>query len=295
MRSEDKRIDPRISVRLRVSVEKDGAKKEFYTVNASRGGVFLETDEPYTIDDVIRAEIFIGSTIKINVTGKVVWASYPHAKSQYIPGMGIKFEDIDCRDREILGKHLGKVLLAQLAIEEDREYPIEERITVTSESIYDYDVEALVSFAGLGIKGIVNHTAEVIKRGGDVLKSDYEALGNELQIGDSFLTQAGGSLNANYVIHTAIPSFYDSYGEELLRMSSIAVMKKSAEQVFRTVSFPAFALFEAGFPFEVAARILLATAYGFMTKEKYPQKLLFFCNNHDLHQFEKVRKEIMSR
>jgi O-acetyl-ADP-ribose deacetylase (regulator of RNase III)/Tfp pilus assembly protein PilZ len=287
-------IDPRIGVKLKVAVGDGIEKKEFYTVDASRGGLFLETDQPYTLGDLINIDIFIGSTT-VSTKGVVVWASYSHANSQYIPGMGIKFVGIDCKDREVIGMYLGKVLRAQIAIEEDREYAMEERIVVTSENIFDYDVEAMVSFAGLGIKDIVNHTAQVIKRGGDVLNSEYERYGNDLQSGDSFLSQAGGSFNANYVIHTAIPSFHDSFGEELLRTATLAVLKKASDQVFKTVSFPAFAMLEVGFPFEVAARIMLATTFGFMSREKYPQKVFFFCNNHDLNQFEKTRKEIISR
>ncbi len=288
----DRRIDRRIPFRTKVIVDCEGVKKDYYSVNISRGGIYLETDEPFTIDTVISMEITMTNDIKLNLRGKVVWVSYPHSQSNYIAGMGIKFIDTPTDELEILGKFIGDYLKKNIEVIDYVEYPFEERVVITDENIYEQYGELLVAFAGLGIKELVDHTKYILDNGGEQLRLEYEKRGDVLPFEESFQVTAGGTLKARYVLFSAIPSFYDSYCEELLRISILEVLNKASISGYSTVLYPAFSLFEASFPINITAKILLGTTYGFIKKERFPIKVIFFCNNQDLMVFEKVKKEI---
>lgn len=288
----DRRIDRRIPFRTRVLADIDGVKKEYFTVNISRGGLYIETESPLTIDTVIPMEINIDEKTILKLLGKVVWVSYPHENSNYISGMGIKFLDVDSEQMEVLGNFIGEYLKKNIEVIDYVEYPIEERVVITDENIYEQNGELLVAFAGLGVKELIDHTKYVLDNGGEQLRLEYEKRGDTLHFEESFQVTAGGNLKAKYVLFTAIPSFYDSYGEELLRISMLNVLNKAEHHGFSTVLYPAFSLLEAGFPINISAKILLGTTYGFLKKEKFPVKVIFFCNNQDLMVFEKMKKEI---
>lgn len=289
----ERRIDRRIPIRIKVLIIQEGRERECYTVNVSRGGLFIETDEPLMIDSIISMKVFFDDNREIDVVGKIVWVSYPHKDSNYIPGMGIKFLDLSPEKVEEIGAFIGEHIKKDIEVSEDIDYSMEERIVITSEDIYEQNTELIVSFAGIGIKDLVNHTKFILDKGGYLLRVEYEKRADTLGFGESFLMPIDGALKAKYVLHTAIPSFYDSYGEELLRMSTIDVLKKASKQGFRTLFYPAFSLLEVGFPIGVSAKILIGSTYGFLREEKFPIKVFFFCNNQDLMVFEKVKREIL--
>ncbi|MCX7990751.1 MAG: PilZ domain-containing protein [Proteobacteria bacterium] len=288
----ERRIDRRIPFRTKVIVEADGIRREFYTINISRGGVYIETDNPLTINSIISLEIAIDENTKIDLQGKVVWVSYPHRDSNYLPGMGVKFMDISAEKMEILGNFIGDYIKKNMEIIDYTEYSLDDRIVLTDENIYEQNAELLIAFAGLGIKELINHTKYVLDNGGEQLRLEYEKRGDLLPFEGSFQVTAGGNLMAKYVLFTAIPNFYDSYGEELLRISMLEVLNRASLHCFSSVFYPAFSLLEAGFPINVSAKVLLGTTYGFLKKEKFPVKVIFFCNNQDLMVFQKIKREI---
>lgn len=288
----DRRIDKRIPFRTKVIIDVNGNKEELYTVNISRGGVYIQTDSPLTIDTSLSMEITLSENQKLNISGKVVWVSYPHKESNYIPGMGIKFLDANSEQMEVIGNFIGEQIKKNLEVINYVDYPMEERIVITDENIYQQKGELLVAFAGLGIKEIIDHTKYVLANGSEQIRIEYEKKGDTLSFEETFQVSGGENLMAKYVLFTAIPSFYDSYGEELLRISTLNVLKKAEKHCFSNILYPAFSLLEAGFPINVSARVLLGTTYGFLKKAKFPVKVIFFCNNQDLMVFEKIKKEI---
>ncbi len=289
----DRRYDKRVPLRIKVLVEGEGEKKTYYSLNISRGGIFLETEIPYNIDSELNMELVFDEEEHVFLKGKVVWVSYPHQSSSYVPGMGIKFIELNSEKVEKLGEILGGYLKRDIEVSENIKYSLDERIIVTSEDIYEQQAELMVSFAGIGIRDTIDHVKDVLNRCDDKIAAEYEKYVYALSFGQSFLMRVGeGMLNAKYVIHSVIPSFYDSYGQEALRMSTLNILKKSSEHGFKTVFYPAFALYEVGYPIEITAKILIGTCYGFMKKESFPVKVFFFCNNQDVMIFEKVKKEI---
>jgi type IV pilus assembly protein PilZ len=69
-----------------------------YSINLSRGGIFLETDHPAVIGDRIALEFTVPGLGPIQVTGRVAWqraAGQPAGQPDGPAGFGIQFEDID--------------------------------------------------------------------------------------------------------------------------------------------------------------------------------------------------------
>jgi uncharacterized protein (TIGR02266 family) len=64
-----------------------------YSINLSRGGIFLETEHPAAIGDSIALEFAVPGLGPIQVTGRVAWQR--PAGQDGPPGLGIQFQDID--------------------------------------------------------------------------------------------------------------------------------------------------------------------------------------------------------
>ncbi len=293
----DKRKDPRVAVRLKVKIKMGDFEKQFYTANVSRGGLFIECETPLHFEDVFHIELYLSENDVIRCMGKVVWISQPTEKSIYLPGMGLKFEDISLSDREKLGAFLGKIILSEQQVDEDYFYKLEERIILSSEDIYDTNSDAIVVFAGQGIRETVVFTKNIVKSGDGTLKKNYDLYGEELEVGQTLLVPYEGTLKCPYIILTGIPSFFDFNSDENLRNALLGALKMAKEQALPTISIPTFSLLEIGYPLQNIARVSLGTAYGFMKKEVFPKKVFFYCNYHniqDLLVFQKFKKEIFS-
>lgn len=64
-----------------------------YSINLSRGGIFLETEHPAAIGDTIALEFAVPGLGPIQMTGRVAWQRPPGLDGP--PGVGIQFQDID--------------------------------------------------------------------------------------------------------------------------------------------------------------------------------------------------------
>lgn len=64
-----------------------------YSINLSRGGIFLETEHTAAIGDSIALEFAVPGLGPIQVTGRVAW--HRPAGPEGGPGVGIQFQDID--------------------------------------------------------------------------------------------------------------------------------------------------------------------------------------------------------
>lgn len=87
-----------------------------YSVNLSRGGIFLETDHSAEVGSLINLQFTVPGTGPINLVGRVTWRRSPEQLEDGPPGLGIEFQNMDAElgsviDRLVTGYQGLKVLL----------------------------------------------------------------------------------------------------------------------------------------------------------------------------------------
>lgn len=295
---EDKRKDVRVSLKLRLCIEVDGNKSELSTVNISRGGAFIETKNPLEVGKVCNITIYLPHR-EIKAKAEIIWVSFPHEKSSYIPGMGVKFVDMNIEDMDYLGSYLGYELKKQLIVDKEKDYDLNERIQLFTTNILDFRNEFLVIFTNEFGELFDTFSRLIFESLDSSLKKYYELKKDSINVGEALLMPYSGKFHnrINYLLFTSVPTFFDAYGEEILRKSVVSFLTKSSEQISKSVTVPAFSLFETSFPIPVIARILLGTTYGFVKNDIFPKKVFFFCSQYEDQSrliFEKTLKEIFN-
>src|SRR5688572_25461880 len=93
MDSGDRR-DPRLPISLRVQYRTQGAFLVAYSVNLSKGGIFLETQRPLEIGARVSLAFQVPGLGALEVEGIVAWVRVGSADG--LPdGMGVQFEALD--------------------------------------------------------------------------------------------------------------------------------------------------------------------------------------------------------
>ena len=88
----------------------DGNEVEAFTGSLSAGGVFLETFNPFPVDNEITIEMHLpGGDDKTLLTGKVVWMRKGYIE-EFPPGMGVKFINIVRKDQVKINNIVQKIL-----------------------------------------------------------------------------------------------------------------------------------------------------------------------------------------
>ena len=91
----ERRGGGRVPVELEVKYGSLDAFLSDYAVNLSRGGTFLHSARPAAVGTPVTLRFLLPEEIvPVEVSGEVVWRN-PEGVGQLIPGMGIKFADID--------------------------------------------------------------------------------------------------------------------------------------------------------------------------------------------------------
>lgn len=150
------------------------------------------------------------------------------------------------------------------------------------------DVDAIVNAAnnsllgGGGVDGAIHYAA------GPELYNECEKL-NGCETGQSKIS-GGYRLKAKYVIHTVGPVWHGGYhGEpELLAscyQTSLAIAK---EKKIKTIAFPGISTGAYGFPMELAAVIAINETKRFLSKNSFPEKVIFVTYGDD--SFKTYRK-----
>lgn len=162
------------------------------------------------------------------------------------------------------------------------------RVELIKGDITSLDVDAIVNAANNSLLG-----------GGGVDGAIHEAAGPDLLIecrrlngcetGHAKITD-GFRLKAKHVIHTVGPVWHGGYRDEhsLLAscyQSSLAIAK---EKKIKTVAFPGISTGAYGFPKDLAALIAVNETKRFLTKNRYPEKVIFVTYGDD--SYETYRK-----
>ena len=99
--TDNHRHDVRIPLALEVEYRTAGAFLVAYSVNLSKGGIFLETDNPMPMGTVLNLRFSVPGGSPLEVTGLVAWVrSLPEPGKP--AGMGIEFENLDGKHGELL-------------------------------------------------------------------------------------------------------------------------------------------------------------------------------------------------
>jgi type IV pilus assembly protein PilZ len=99
----ERRGDPRIEVDVEVHYRTAQEFLSAYTRNISGGGIFVRTQHPLALNQVVRVRFTLpGIAHNFECNGTVVWANPPSNRSALPAGMGIKLEDLDPEARALL-------------------------------------------------------------------------------------------------------------------------------------------------------------------------------------------------
>ncbi len=101
----DQREHPRAEIQLEVNCKNLDVFSKHNILNISQGGVFIQTDSPFSLGTEVDLEFTLPDqkgTIKTK--GLVVWkhGQTKSSISSYEPGMGIKFKEISPQDLTLI-------------------------------------------------------------------------------------------------------------------------------------------------------------------------------------------------
>jgi len=107
----DRRKDPRFDVNIKVDYSTKGMFVSNYVTNLSKGGVFIQTDDPLPLQSQINLTFTLPEfNIKIEAKGKVTWTyDIKKGTSTIVPGMGIKFTDLATKHKTLIEDYISKL------------------------------------------------------------------------------------------------------------------------------------------------------------------------------------------
>ena len=107
----ERRKDLRIDVNIKVDYSTKGMFVSNYVTNLSKGGVFIQTNDPLPIQSQIHLTMILPDfNIKIEAQGKVTWTyDIKKGTSSIVPGMGIKFTDLPEQHRALIEDYIKKL------------------------------------------------------------------------------------------------------------------------------------------------------------------------------------------
>jgi uncharacterized protein (TIGR02266 family) len=95
------RKDERIALALEVEFRNAGAFLVAYSTNLSKGGMFVETEEPLPVGTEVAMRFAIPGETSIDVIGVVTWVQAWRTEQQS-RGMGIRFDHLEARHGEAI-------------------------------------------------------------------------------------------------------------------------------------------------------------------------------------------------
>ena len=162
------------------------------------------------------------------------------------------------------------------------------RVELIKGDITSLDVDAIVNAANNSLLGGGGVDGAIHEAAGPDLLLECKRL-NGCETGHAKITD-GFRLKAKHIIHTVGPVWYGGYRDEhsLLAscyQSSLAIAK---EKKIKTLAFPGISTGAYGFPKDLAALIAVNETKRFLTKNRYPEKVIFVTYGDD--SYETYRK-----
>jgi type IV pilus assembly protein PilZ len=113
---DDKRLDERHAITLRVDYKRMNTFFADYAKNISKGGTFIRTSKPL---DVGTEFVFVlsipGQPDQLQLRGEVMWTvDEDHASDEHPAGMGIRFRFVDDAERAELEAFVEKLMSEKL-------------------------------------------------------------------------------------------------------------------------------------------------------------------------------------
>ncbi|WP_428264668.1 TIGR02266 family protein [Haliangium sp.] len=99
------RVFQRIPYAVKVEFRTASSFLVAYSVNLSRGGLFIETDHAAKIGDGIRVDFEVPGLGPVAVTGRVAWRR-DAGGTEGPAGVGVEFDDVD----ELFGRHIDRLV-----------------------------------------------------------------------------------------------------------------------------------------------------------------------------------------
>lgn len=106
----ERRTSERLPVQLRVDYQSAESFISEYTMNISRGGMFISTRTPLNIGTTIELIFRIPNReVPFKILGEVAWITPYDRKSNLIPGMGIRFKEMKEEDKKAFDNFIEKM------------------------------------------------------------------------------------------------------------------------------------------------------------------------------------------
>src|SRR3954470_18208647 len=95
------RREPRLPISLEVAYRTAGAFLVSYSINLSKGGIFLETATPLEIGEHVSLRFDVPGVGPLDVSGQVAWVR-TDSHDGLPDGMGIQFDQLDAQYGSII-------------------------------------------------------------------------------------------------------------------------------------------------------------------------------------------------
>ena len=139
-------------------------------------------------------------------------------------------------------------------------------------------VDAIVNAANVHLQHGGGVAGAIARQGGAIIQEESDriiaARGRPLETGEAVIT-SGGRLPAKFVIHTAGPVWGDGDEDAKLRRACLSSLRLADEKKLKAIALPAISTGIYSFPLERAARILLATAAGYLAGPTGLERVIF--------------------
>jgi O-acetyl-ADP-ribose deacetylase (regulator of RNase III) len=136
---------------------------------------------------------------------------------------------------------------------------------------------------GGGVAGAIR------RKGGPAIQEGCNRIGGTF-VGGAVMT-TGGNLKAKHVIHAVGPQMGEGDEDNKLKNATLNSLKLMDENNLKSIAFPAISTGIFGFPIERCAKIMIATAKEYLSKDTRIEEVIFcLFTSTDFFVFEKELK-----
>lgn len=173
-------------------------------------------------------------------------------------------------------------------------------VSIMQGDITEQETDAIVNAANSTLMGGGGVDGAIHRKGGhrildeckEIRETEYK---DGLPIGKAVITN-GGSLKADYVIHTVGPIWKggNHCEEKLLRDAYQNSVKVAIDKGIKTISFPSISTGAYEFPITKASKIAINAVKGYLERDTNLEKVVFVLfSEEDFEIYRKVMREIL--